>query len=73
MVNPFAPLRRNLRSHGGLSICHHIHDLPAQAPLVKLQRGVTLTVKRQVWVDFHILIIEAEFTPCCPPCPTDCA
>src|SRR5205807_3724113 len=56
MIDPLGPLRWDLRSNGRLRIRHHIDDLAAQTPLVKLERRLALAVEREVRVDLHMLI-----------------
>src|SRR6266704_1667693 len=67
MIDPRGPLRWDLRSNGRLRIRHHIDDLAAQAPLVKLERRLALAVERQVRVDLHIMLVRRDEDVLCAP------
>src|SRR5438132_6456558 len=67
MIDPLGPLRWDLRSNGRLRIRHHIDDLAAETPLVKLERRLALAVERQVRVDLHILLVRRDEDVLCGP------
>jgi hypothetical protein len=53
-----APLRRHLFRHGRIGIGEHKLDFAAQAPFIKLKSGLALTVKSEVWIQFHGVLLE---------------
>src|SRR5437879_10064370 len=67
MIDPLGPLRWDLRSNGRRRIRHHIDDLAAQTPLVKLERRLALAVERQVRVDLHMVLVRRDEDVLCAP------
>ena len=56
------PFRRHLFRQGRIGIRQHKLDFATQAAFIKLKSGLALTVKSEVGIQFHCVLLERSLS-----------